>query len=340
MKKLVIFLCAVAVLLGALLAGAGLAVDAMTAGAVSYIRDEGPKHGVTVLGVDFEDAIFQLPASVYWIGVTASLRMDRETFLPQGREVTLRIDKLSFGLESLGEGTFLLKAGRVFVDLPGEDESLVEGREGEVLFRLESLRPRRALDQARRMAGELRALLLTGKTKLPLTFTGVASFRVKGELLRCGVTVKRRGDYSVLMIRESDVQRISLKFDLESPLTEAEVKLVSLNPLKSHRLLQIRTYARKKSANEHRLNRAVPEDAYRHVLWSYLLTREFGEEFALEVTEAHEVGKTGNTRAETLMDHENNRTGREYAGLDIGEKAVLERLMADGRVVRAPPGGK
>jgi hypothetical protein len=87
----------------------------------------------------------------------------------------------------------------------------------------------------------------------------------------------------------------------------------------------------------------VPEDAYRHVLWSYLLTKEFGGAFAVEVTNAHETGKTGNTREERLMDINNNEIGREYARRGEEEQELLKLTLTDPRVIRKPapprPGG-
>jgi len=53
-----------------------------------------------------------------------------------------------------------------------------------------------------------------------------------------------------------------------------------------------------------------PDDAYRHVYWSWLLTREFGAAFAERVTDAHEEGTTYEYgEAARRMDLRNNALG-------------------------------
>ena len=81
---------------------------------------------------------------------------------------------------------------------------------------------------------------------------------------------------------------------------------------------------------------SVPEDAYRHVLWSYLLTQEFDAEFAEKVTDAHEIGSTTNTEAEHRMDYNNNAVGRRYAAEGVAEPEVLSRVRRDPAVIRQP----
>ncbi|MEO2047299.1 MAG: hypothetical protein ABGX16_12085 [Pirellulales bacterium] len=44
-------------------------------------------------------------------------------------------------------------------------------------------------------------------------------------------------------------------------------------------------------------NDAVPQDTYRHILWSFMLTQEYGAKLAEQVGDAHEMGDTGNTDA-------------------------------------------
>jgi hypothetical protein len=79
----------------------------------------------------------------------------------------------------------------------------------------------------------------------------------------------------------------------------------------------------------------VPEDAYRHVLWSYLLTKKFGPEFAEIVTDAHETLPT-NTAAERRMDFHNNRIGRDYAQRGIRRERILWLVKNDVNVIRYP----
>ena len=90
---------------------------------------------------------------------------------------------------------------------------------------------------------------------------------------------------------------------------------------------------KRQGSEEHQHDPAVPEDAFRHVLWSYLLTREYGVDFSMKVTDAHEEGRTENTRDEKLMDINNNRIGRNYAKSGYPETSLLAILMYDPEVI-------
>ena len=124
--------------------------------------------------------------------------------------------------------------------------------------------------------------------------------------------------------------------EMESELTEAEIELLSRYPEEMVRLAQIADYARTRAGEAHREDPDVPEDAYRHVLWSCLLTKEYGEKFAEEVTDAHETGDTGDTQAEHEMDYANNAAGRRYALMGYDENDILERVIQDHKAIKRP----
>jgi hypothetical protein len=123
---------------------------------------------------------------------------------------------------------------------------------------------------------------------------------------------------------------------VDKDLTEAEIAIVHRYPEEAPKIAQITKYAKDKSEEARRKDPRVPEDAYRHVLWSYLLTKEFGAEFAKEITDAHEFGATGNTPRERRMDLMNNEAGRRYALEGYPEDSILERVMRDPKVIRTP----
>jgi len=95
-----------------------------------------------------------------------------------------------------------------------------------------------------------------------------------------------------------------------------------------------KNYAERTALNAFIDNVNVPEDAYRHVLWSYLLTNEYGVDFAKEITDAHEIGLTDNTEADHEMDYNNNEVGRKYAGESLTESVLLTMVMTDPAVIR------
>jgi len=348
LKKLLLGVTALfALLLGACLA-ADLAVDAATRRVIDYVRAEGLKNGVRILDFAYEDALFALPATVYWTGVAATAHVETQSFLPHGKDIELKIERASFRMDSFPERTFRLRIRDIMVNLlergenaprggAGRARNLIKGKEATVLFKVKSLKPDGIARLAEEAAGDLRDFFLTGRSSVPITFSGIVSFPHDGRVLHSRIMVERQDGRSTLVMDEEDVVIISRRFNLQNALTAAEIRIVSRNPLRAHRLFQIRTYARSRSREARRSDSAVPGDAYRHVLWSFLLTKEFGEEFAEKVTDAHETGKTGNTREERLMDIINNRIGREYARKGRDERELLKLTLADPRVVREPP---
>lgn len=136
-----------------------------------------------------------------------------------------------------------------------------------------------------------------------------------------------------LILNRDDVALIGADYD--QPLTEAEIDLVALYPLRAPVLLRIKQYASGESVRYSRSDPVTPRDAYRHVLWSYLLTREFGPGFARQVTDAHEIGATYETgEADREMDLANNAVGRRYAAEGLKESDLLTRMTSDPAVVR------
>ena len=118
-------------------------------------------------------------------------------------------------------------------------------------------------------------------------------------------------------------------------LTPREEVLFAAHPDKLERLRKSADYARAMATLAYGRDPNVPEDAYRHVLWSYLLTKEFGDYFAKQVTDAHESGSK-NTPAQWRMDLNNNTIGRNYAAEGCDESEILRRVMSDPHVVRSP----
>mgnify|MGYP005848380375 CR=1 FL=1 len=136
-----------------------------------------------------------------------------------------------------------------------------------------------------------------------------------------------------LRFETADIQKAAEIFALD--LSPDEVEIIALFPMRAPIIMRLTSDARTTGKNARRLNPAVPEDAYRHVLWSYLLTRQFDPAFAEQVTNAHEVLPT-NTAAERRMDFINNRIGRSYAQRGVPQDRILSLVMSDPQVVRRP----
>ena len=181
---------------------------------------------------------------------------------------------------------------------------------------------------------ECERLISEGSTSWPLSIEGKIDFQLKNKPVELRSKIVRHKEEYVLALDEEDVAALSELF--EDKLTEAEVELIASNPFRAARLLQIKDTAESTSARASQKDPSVPQDAYRHVLWSYLLTQAYDAEFAEQVGVAHETGDTGNTEAERQMDLHNNAIGRNYAEQGMKQTALLKHLLGDAEVRHTP----
>ncbi len=151
-------------------------------------------------------------------------------------------------------------------------------------------------------------------------FSGEVVVRVQDHQLPARLYTERQGDYFRLRFSEEDIQRVADAVDVE--LSRQQIEIVSTFPLRVPFLIDATRQARSLSRQSFPGDRWL-RDALRHVAWSLLLTREFGAEFAKEVTDAQET-REGNTPQERAMDFHNNAVGRRLAV----EGTSLEQLPA------------
>jgi len=156
------------------------------------------------------------------------------------------------------------------------------------------------------------------------------------------VWVEREGDEYRLVTDELIMKKIGSYMRGFRP-TPGDIKLLARNPIKAPQLLMIRDKATAVSKAAHLKDKRVPKDAYRHVLWAYLLTREYGAAFARQAGIAHEsaadsqeeeTGKSEMRKAYIYQDLNNDAVGQRYALTGYPEDSILERLLTDTAVIR------
>lgn len=203
---------------------------------------------------------------------------------------------------------------------------------GEVVVVVSWSHPRESI---RQLEVQARRLVSTGAMDLPARLRGRARFLVRKQWFEATVYSETDGRQTRIMFDREDIKRVSAGY--AQRLTESEIDLVSRYPTSAPLLLQISDKARREASARRQADKTFPEDAFRHVLWSYLLTREFGTEFAQVVTDAHEIGATYEKgEASRRMDLANNAVGRDYALAGIEEADIARRVLEDVRVVRKP----
>ncbi|MCB1121479.1 MAG: hypothetical protein KJT03_08020, partial [Verrucomicrobiae bacterium] len=182
----------------------------------------------------------------------------------------------------------------------------------------------------RRVYKDLNQLLDRGDTTGRLRMEGTVYFDFgKDGVIPQRFTTRPDRTLTRIVLNRKDLDQIAPKF--ASRLSTGDLDLVADHPLKAPRLLEIRRETEEKARELRWAQKNFPEDVYRHVLWSYLLTKEYGSEFAETVTNAHETGSY-NTEEEMAKDRQNNRIGIYYALNDVPEAKILSRIQSDPRI--------
>jgi len=307
-----------------------------------YAAREAAGHGVLLRRLQISHTGFS-PAGIGWrdIGFDVDIR-NRGGFSGR-RTVSVKLRRLTLAPAGIFPAAVVLRghglqmASHVLADVLGEpkqrDEFIQHG-----IFRLRFEPGLENSKRLRRRLGglfqETLKLVYLGEARLDLTLSALALFKVHGETFKIPLQSEKRNGRVFVTVPARDLNRLSQSLD--ERLTPQELSVLSERPFLAPQLLKIRNTARHEAYQAKKKNPAIPKDAYRHILWSYLLTREFGERIAQEVTDAHEKEQVvASTQAQHEMDYHNNRIGRRYAKENVPQEALLDRVLKDTAVIRS-----
>ncbi len=186
---------------------------------------------------------------------------------------------------------------------------------------------------AREIFGEVKTLFDESRSSIDLEIKADVLLEIDDKKVSVGMFTERNDDTTSLRFDVADICRAAETFELDLGQEEAEV--VSRYPGKAPTLIKISRDAKKLSKAEKLKNKQFPEDAYKHVYWSYNLSRELGPELAKEIMDAHEMAP-GNTPQEHLMDYNNNAVGQKYASKSMDADAIKDLVLHSAEVIRDP----
>jgi hypothetical protein len=179
---------------------------------------------------------------------------------------------------------------------------------------------------------KLKALLFENLAAGDVAFSGEVVVVVGDVEQVAKLYTERMGETFRLRFREEDIRVIAQAKGLD--LVPEQIEIVSLYPLRAPVLLTLTDQARA-LAVQYAPNDVWLQDAMRHVIWSFLLTRTFGPEFATTVTDAQEL-RPGNTPDERAMDFHNNAIGRRLFEDNVPLADLANRVRSDADVIRHP----
>ena len=189
--------------------------------------------------------------------------------------------------------------------------------------------PRQA---SRAIRDKLQALFSENQATGEVEFSGEVILDVDGVVRIAKLYTERVGEAFKLRFREEDIRAIAQAKGMG--LVPEQIEIVSLYPLRAPVILALTDQARA-IATQHAPDDVWLHDAMRHVIWSFLLTRTFGPEFATTVTDAQEL-RPGNTPDERAMDFHNNAIGRRFASGNVSLDELPDRVRSDRDVIRHP----
>lgn len=192
------------------------------------------------------------------------------------------------------------------------------------------------LGDARQAAADLRetlkSLFFENRAVGDVEFSGEVVIVVDDFEQVAQLYTERDGEHFKLRLRADDIRAIAQAKGLD--LVAEQIEIVSHYPLRAPVLLTLTDQARD-LGRQHAPGDVWLEDAMRHVIWSFLLTRTFGPEFATAVTDAQEL-RPGNSDDERAMDFHNNAIGRRLVADDVPFSALPDRVRADPDIIRHP----
>lgn len=291
------------------------------------------KAGISISELDAQDLkisepVFQLPPG----GTVEFGSFSTTMILPNKKEMALALQesKASFNPKTK---VFSLKGTQFNITIrdPNNEESKPLIFKGSKLRLEEAINLSNPQESIQDIIKQFQQILDNGNTTLRVALKGTLSMQYEGENRDVAIKTVRKDKMTYLQMEKESL--LSIIGNNVEDLTDAEVQVLADYPLRAAALLRIQKYAKGKAANL-AVQDNFPEDAYRHVLWNFLLTNEFNEQFAKEVTDAHEIGAESNSEFDHKMDYNNNALGRKYALAGIKEAGVQQKVLTDPNIIR------
>ncbi len=350
-KRILKFLVFMAMILVIAYAGLNVLIDFISREVMDYVVENMRSPNLELTAPSFDSARISSFIGATWknFELTAIMTPGDASKLP--RKVRMNVERLTLEAEDFLKGRFvvLLSGLSLSIEYPSEDAAIASQntptllQDGAMAAPLQANIFNRAelVSQIRKFASELRRLSEEGRTSLPVKFTAEEVVTLNDDAFTLSIWVEKKSESYQLMASKEDLEFISKNVLSEAQTsTPADIEIISNNPIRAPQLLRMRSKAGSVSSRARKIDPTVPEDAYRHVLWSYLLTREYGAEFAKKVTDAHETAtdfeekNRSRYNAAHRMDLNNAEVGRQYAQHGYPESRILDLVRSDPKVIR------
>ncbi len=336
MKKLLVFLVVLAVLAGAAYTGINLVVNRAAATFLPQAEALLASRDVHIDHLVYESIRYMPPRRIEVHNVETHFTIRPEMARDKQFPSFFRAGTVAFKVTDFKNPAGMIIIKNFDLDIQHRDEEHQNpfGRLSNAFWRQdENLSIRDPRQSIARMLHHASQLFQDTRVKSEIDFRAEVEFQLDGERATMQLYTIQNAGYSALRMREADVKKAADIFELN--LAPQEIELLSIFPTRAPKIMEITRFAKMNAKDAHKRDRSIPEDAYRHVMWSYLLTREFDAQFAKRITDAHET-IPGNTPDERKMDYHNNEMGRQFAERGIARQQIMFKVMYDPQVIRYP----
>ncbi len=307
------------------------------------------EQGVKIDNFDFSSAKFSSFSKMNWTDLEGDLYVEGVNGIKSDVPFNFFLDSFSVGTNSINNREFYAIAQGLVLetDTSAEDhtaqntyissENINAGnivlREALYNFNIEDIRlnnpsPRNLLEQFEEPFGKLALSLKNGEVPEFLFIDGRVEFYLNETRHEVRLSVNKLTNK--LELNRDDLLYACGHFD--KALNFEEISFIATQPLKTPRLLQIK-YEAEQTAKAMSTDNLY-KDTYQYITWSYLLTKEFGTEFAKKVTDTHKKDRSGERKNEKEMDIINAEIGREYANNGVSLVSLKRTIDKDSRVIK------
>ncbi len=312
------------------------ALERYTPALVKNVKNRLAEKGIEVRKFEYEKIALSSYNTVALKKVDLAFQLNRKIYGKESFNAQFRAGAVAVRLANLSNPSLFIRLEDFSILIAPDDKSVKK-----VFAELKNaqLRTKTPLylhtpfESAKSIMTDITNLFKDDFTSIDIEFEAKAMLGVDDKKLEAGLYTERENDTTYLRFDKNDIGRISEALDLE--LVDAEIAVVSRHPSKVPAMIKITSEARRLSKLEKSRNPSFPEDAFRHLYWSYHLTRELGPELAREITDAHETAP-GNTKDERLMDYHNNEVARRLAAQKLSDAQLKQIVLHSSKVIRNP----
>ena len=335
LKKFIITLGVLFVLMLIALITGNYALDQAAEKFIEELKPKLESKGVLIESFGYGDISINTPKSIKIKDVDLNFKLKKEEFGDKSYSANFKTSTIILKLASIADvsGTFAINNFSIIVVPDDERVEKPFGKIENATFRCDIPISLKHPEKDAKAVLHAVEKLFENNTSQRLDLTGDVQLGIDGREVSIGLMTMKNGDSVSLQLNKDDIFGASKEFELE--LTEKEAEVIAHYPNKVPAMLRITREAKQKSQHQKRQNDSFPEDAYRHIYWSYHLTRALGPELSKEITDAHETAP-GNTEKERIMDYHNNEVGRSLATVNYSDDDLIQMVLQSKEIIRNP----